>query len=360
MFIDLSTQIYSRHELKRKGFTMKRRRSALSACLVASSFFVLACNKEQPLGADADLAKEVSLEKDFGGFTASDEAPMFSDEEVLAESGEDESVIDPVNYDAATNLAAAAGFKAYVVRVAWGLLEGDSTATEVIDWSGSVRVSRGVLAVLKVIRFEREQGDHLQLPRTGRQELAFTSHTRTHYDGLALLIVDHDTANGTGELTIQAGGYARMFTFEELDSLNVVEPVGANGGNAASIISGSKEARPFVGGFLAGRWLKTDDRGGEFHGRWINGNGTNAGSLRGIWGVRRNGENVFFGKYVGMNGEFGGLLAGHWNYNDDHGGVFEGRWFNRDREESGKVAGHFKLGRDDGRGFFHGRWFKRG
>ena len=334
---------------------------AFTACLAMSCWFMLACDKQSPVASNPELGgDEVSLEKDFGGYTNSDEAPNFGDEEVMAEAGEDENVSDPLSLEAAANLTAA-GLKAYEVRLTWGLLEGDSTATDVIDWSGSIGVSRGVLAVLKVIRFERSQGDHLQVPRTSRKELAFASHTQMQYDGLLLLIVDRDTTNTPGELKIQAGSYSRTFTFEELDSLNVVEPVGPNA-NAVSIISRSKAARPFAGGFLAGRWMKTNERGGEFHGRWINSEGTNAGSLRGIWGLRRNGEKVFFGKYVGLNGEFGGVIAGHWRYDrDERGGVFEGKWFNRDRQENGTLAGHFKLGRPgDGRGFFHGRWFQRG
>jgi len=339
---------------------MKRRMLALAVSLAMSILGLVACNKDQPLATDtAASGVEGSLENDFGGYTSADEAPMFSDTEIIAESAEDEAVNEPVS--AAVSSDAAAGAKAYEVRIAWGLLEGDSTATEVVDWSGRVSVSRGVLAALRVIRFESGQGDGLELPRTSRKELGFISHTKTHYDGLLLLIVDRDSTNTPGELSIQAGNYTRTFAFANLDSLNLIDPVGPED-NAVSIISRSHEVRPFAGGFLAGRWVKTEAHAGSFHGRWINSTGTNAGALRGIWGVRRNGEQVFFGKFIGLNGEFGGLLAGNWRYDrSEHAGVFAGKWYDRNRQASGTLSGHFELGETGmGRGFFQGRWFKRG
>jgi hypothetical protein len=341
---------------------MKRAMLALSTALAMVSFFLLACNKEQPLERSIGLTdgEEVSLEKDFGGYTTRDEAPMFSDEKVMAESAEDEDASDPLSLEAATNLALATGVKAYQVRVTWGLLAGDATAKTLLDWSGRVSVSRGVMEVLKVISFEEEwQNDRLQLPRTSRTELGFTSHTDTYYDGLVLLIVDHEPGATPGEFTVQSGSYARTFTFEELASLNSIEAVGANG-HEVSIISRIRGAKAFDGGFLTGRWVRKDDRCGKFYGRWINSEGANAGSLRGIWGVGRNGEQVFFGKCIGLNGEFAGRLTGRWRYesDDDDIGSFEGSWFDSEGQESGLLAGHFKIDNDDDDcGFFNGRWF---
>ncbi|MGH7493227.1 MAG: hypothetical protein ACREOO_12670 [bacterium] len=340
---------------------MKRGVLSLTVCLAMAGFLMSACDKEQPIQTNIALKSDegISLEKDFGGYTTSDEAPMFGDEVVLAESREDGTVNDPVSQEAATNPAVTETITAYEVRVTWGLLEGDSTAKELLDWSGKVSVSRGVLAVLKVVRFESElQGDRVHLPRTSSTELAFTSYADTHYDGLLLLIVDNDLGNSPGQFTVQTGSYSRTFTFDELALLNVVEPVGPNG-HAVSIVSRIRGAKAFAGGFLSGRWVQNDDRSGEFRGRWIDSEGTTAGSVRGIWGERRNGEKLFFGKYIGLNGGFSGLLAGDWRYNgDDDAGVFEGIWFDSDLQKSGVVAGNFKLGRsEDCDGFFNGRWF---
>ena len=340
---------------------MKRNLLAVIACLAASVFLMQAFDTEQPLGPGSirDAGGALSLEKDFGGFTTADEAVLFGDEELRAEFHEDANVNDPLSLATATDLSSSAGSKSIEVRIVWGMLAGDPNAKELIDWSGKVSVTRGVLAVQKTIRFESElQGDRLHLPRTSAQELAFTSHADTHFDGLLLLIVDQDPGGAPGEFTLQAGEYSRTLTFDELAPLNIVEPVGPNA-NAVSIIGRRRGVQAVNGGFLAGRWLKSDDEGGRYFGRWINNEGENAGAVRGIWGVRRNGERVFYGKLIGMNGEFGGLLGGHWSYDGDESGVFEGKWYNFNLEENGVLAGHFQLGasRKDC-GFFDGRWFK--
>ena len=332
----------------------------LSGLAVFSMLVLTACNKDQPTSASDDLSSsdEISLEKEFGGYTASDEMPAFGDDALLEESAEDVEVSDPVSEQAALQAESGdATLKAYVLRIKWGLLQGDSTATEVVEWSGSASINKGTLAVLKTIAFESE--DAVQLPRTSRHEVSFTSFTRPHLDGLVLLIIDNDTTEVEGQFTLIAGAYSRTFLYSVLDSMEVLDPVGSNG-HEVSIVSRSREVKPFDGGFLAGRWIKLDDRSGEFHGRWINSLGTNAGHLRGIWGVRRNGQHVFFGKYISLNGEFGGLLRGEWGYTrGEQAGWFAGKWHDQSLNQTGELRGHFKTGRpDDGRGFFHGRWFK--
>lgn len=331
--------------------------------LVLSGFMLTACNKENPMGTEItpDDQSAISLEKEFGGYSTTDEDPMFNDDNVIAASLEDENANDLMSAGDLQFLNAANGPKAYAVRVTWGLLQGDSTATEVVDWSGSAVVNKGVLTVLRTINFERNQGDRLTLPRTSRKEVSFTSQTRPYVDGLLLIIIDKDTSNTAGTLTLTLGSYTRTLNFSELDSAEIVEPVGANG-HAVSIISHSKEVREFNGGFLAGRWVRKNEKGGEFYGKWISSEGTNAGSVKGIWGARNNGENVFFGKYISGNGQFSGLLRGTYQFNNaGNGGTFEGKWFNRQRQEAGTLQGHFRLGRpNDGKGFFHGRWEKNG
>ncbi|NUO82049.1 hypothetical protein HUU05_18405 [candidate division KSB1 bacterium] len=330
--------------------------------MAVSSLLLTACNKENPTGSEVNLDDQTaaSLEKDFGGYTTSDEAPLFNDEDVLSESLEDVDANDAISADEIRMFNPGAGMKGYVLRITWGLLQGDSSAAEVVDWSGNASVNRGVLAVLRTINFEPGAGDRLTFPRQSRKELGFTSQTRPYLDGLLLMIIDKDTSATEGEFTLTLGtNYTRTFRFGELDSLDAVESVGANG-HAVSIVSRSKEVREFSGGFLAGRWVRTNEQGGEFYGRWINSAGTNSGSLKGIWGVRRNGNQVFVGKYINSTGQFGGLLRGIWQFNGArNGGWFEGKWFDRALQETGTLQGHFRLGRpNDGKGFFHGRWEK--
>ena len=320
---------------------------------VVSAFLLTSCSKDQPIGPQLDGA-QTSLEQAFGGFNSNDELPGFGDANLISEANEDVDVAD--SFNSLGKSAEANGVKSYVVRLAWGKLEGDSTATAVKDWSGFVEVNKGALAVLKTVRFERD--DRIKLPRDSRKKVEFVSHTQTSYDGIVITIIDNDSsaANVAGRLSLTLGDFSRTLNFSELDSLDLVEPAGE--GYEVSIISRGKEVVPFNGGFLAGRWVKENPHGGFFKGRWINSLGTHAGFVRGIWGVNRSGEKVFFGKYISVNGEFKGLLRGRWEYNrNDEHGVFRGEWFNREHQVKGTLAGHFRTGRPgSGRGYFHGRW----
>ena len=323
-------------------------------------FLVTACSNDQLISPDDNPGEveEVSLEKEFGGYTTNDEQIAFGDAEIMEEFGEDAQVFDAISDDPETvDDLNSDRVEAYYLRITWGLLEGDSTATEVIDFSGSVEINKGTLVLLRKIRFEDR--DFIHLPRESRQKIEFTSFTRPHFDGIAIAVINNDTTKEDieGTLTVNTGSYSKVLTFSELDSLDLIESVG-DGGHEVSIVSRYKEIMPFAGGFLSGRWVKTRPNGGIFKGRWINSLATNAGHLHGIWGINRRGEKVFFGKYISLSGRFQGLLAGEWeNTRDEDGGVFKGRWVNRALTTVGTLKGHYKTGRQgDRRGFFHGRW----
>ncbi len=340
---------------------------SLSSVLVLLAMLVFsACSNNEQLTAPGEESGEeaLSLEKEFGGYESNDETSAFGDSEIADEFGEDEIVVDSYATDAAVTdvldpaIAARDGVNACFVRVTWGLLEGDSTATDVINWDGSAQVSKGTLVVLRKIRFEGN--DAIILPRTDRQLVEFTSYTKPHFDGLLLAIIKNDSTDEEGTFTFTAGDYSKTLTFSELDSLDLIEPVGALG-HEVSIISRCKEVVPFGGGFIAGRWVKTREHGGILKGRWMSGDGAHAGHLRGIWGITDNGSHVFKGKMIDINGNFRALMAGHWGYdrNDNIGG-FRGRIVSRSRDTIGIVQGHFKTGRaGSDRGFFQGR-FKLG
>ncbi|MFQ5649532.1 MAG: hypothetical protein ACE5IY_06280 [bacterium] len=344
---------------------MKKMFSFLFVPTLAAILALTACsNSDQLTDPGETLAGEekLTLEEEFGGFDTSDEPVAFGESDMLDAFPEDEDAGDAYAEDAqvvaalsATDLSDSTKIKAYFLRITYGLLEGDSTATEVVDWSGSAEVSKGTLVVLKTIRFERN--DAIKFPRDSRKIVEFISQTKNHFDGLVLAIIDNDSTDEEGTFSFNAGGYTKVLTFSELDSLELLEPVGS-GGHEVSILARSKEYTPFAGGFLAGRWIKTARHGGHFRGRWINSIGTNAGHLKGIWGITRAGNKVFKGKYISLNGEFRGLLAGEWDYEDDEkGGFFRGRWVDRAHETVGRLRGKFKTGRaGDGRGFFHGRY----
>jgi len=330
--------------------------------LFAMLVFSACSNNEQLTSPGEEIGEEaVSLEKEFGGYESNDETTAFGDSEIADEFGEDEVVADAFATDTditdALNPGTAAvdGVKACFVRITWGLLEGDSTATDGINWNGSAQVSKGTLVVLRKIRFE--DNDSIVLPRTDRQLVEFISDTKSHFDGLLLAIIDNDSTDEEGTFTFTAGDYSKTLTFSELDSLELIEPVGALG-HEVSIISRCKAVVPFGGGFMAGRWVKTREQGGIFKGRFMSGDGAHAGHLRGIWGITDNGDPVFKGKMIDMNGNFRALIAGQWGYDrDSEVGSFRGRIVDRSRDTIGSVKGHFKTGRaGSDRGYFQGRF----
>ncbi|MGH7598045.1 MAG: hypothetical protein ACREOI_16970 [bacterium] len=228
---------------------MKRILFLFLLCMAAMVFLLTACSNDQPAGPELD-AEQSSLDEAYGGLTTSDELPGFGDADLINAANEDVDVADPFN--SLGKSAEVAGIKTYVVRLAWGKLEGDSTATAVVDWSGFAEVNKGTLAVLKTIRFENN--DRIQLPRASRQRVEFVSQTQTSYDGMVIAIIDNDSGSTAGTLTLTAGSYSRTLSFSEMDSLDLVEPVGE--GDEVSIVSRAKEVTPFDGGFLAGRWIK--------------------------------------------------------------------------------------------------------
>lgn len=342
---------------------MKKYFSLLWISALVAMFAFSACTTNEQLTSPDEGEEELSLDKEFGGFEPTDEASAFGDSEMADEFGDDTDVADTYAADAGmTDILNPAnpadGVEACFLRITWGLLEGDSTATDVIDWSGSAQVSKGTLLVLKKIKFEGN--DSIVRPRESRQLVEFNSQTKPHFDGLLLAIVNKDSSDEEGTFTFTAGDFSITLGFSELDSLELLESVGSLG-HQVSIISRCKEVVPFGGGFLAGRWVKTRPHGGIMKGHFMSGNGAHAGHVRGIWGINRNGKNVFKGKMIDVHGNFRALMAGHWGYDrgSDVGG-FRGRIVNRQRDTIGIVKGHFKTGRPGSRhGFFHGR-FKLG
>lgn len=314
------------------------------------------CSKETPTDP-TDGGEVTELDQPYGGFSTSDELPAFGDPLMSVDFEDDENVTDPISLEPSfVNAIDSATVNAYFIRITWGLLEFDSTATNSVNWDGSATVTRGTLGIMKRILFE--PNDKIILPRPDRKTIGWTSETITHFDGIALVIIDRDTSSAEGQLTITTPLYSKTFSYSELDSMDVIETVTAEG-HQVSIQAFNKQVIPFGGGFLEGRWIKTRKHGGIFQGRWITRIGTRAGHLKGIWGIDRDGKKVFFGKYISLNGQFGGLLAGNWGYTDNSEAIgwFSGRWMNRDKTTIGLLRGHWKTREGSLRnGFFHGKW----
>jgi hypothetical protein len=309
------------------------------------------CSKQSP---DEPKTEIESIDQEDGGFTTSQE-PV--DDYLVADFGADEDAEagDLSKDPSIASLLDSTGLKVYYLRLTWGMLEWDSTATTITDWSGAATITRGKLVLLRTIRFESGE-DWIVRPRTSQQELAWVSKTLYHFDGVRIAIIDKDTTDTPGTLTINMGPYSNTFTFAELDSMNAVVDVDA-AGNQFSIVSRGREIVALAGGFLEGRWVKEENRdGGRFWGKWVQSNGDHAGYVKGIWGVNRQGNQVIFGKYFSKTGAFKGLLRGEWGYDNVTlgKGWFKGVWLNERRANIGTLIGTFNT--KDDKGFFQGHW----
>jgi hypothetical protein len=332
----------------------------ISAMIILFGFFVNGCIFEsvKKINNDNTQAQVPNLEDEFGGYKVTDEVPGFGDPEILDEFGEDQEVADLLSQD--PQIASDMGNPAidvYFLRITWGMLEGDSSAVNVIDWSGSATINQGTLVLLKTIRFEPE--DYIHRPRPDRQTLEWTSYTRPHFDGICIAIVipPNDTSSAEGSFTFITSPFTGTFSFSELESIDVVYSVDAYG-NEISFVGHKKQLTPCGGGFLEGRWIPTQPDQGKFFGKWINQDGILAGHLKGHWGIKKNGEKVLFGKYISIGGEFKGLLRGRWGFEGDgEGGWFFGHWHDRHHRPQGIFKGHWRAGDEVNRkGFFNGVW----
>ncbi|MCK4816784.1 hypothetical protein KA005_13520, partial [bacterium] len=167
-------------------------------------FFVGGCifDSTKKINNDNTELEIPDLEDEFGGFKPTSEAPGFGDPEILSEFGEDEDVADLLSTDpqVAADIEVSL-VEVYFLRITWGQLEWDTTATTVMDWSGAAQIDKGTLVLLRTIRFE--PGDYIHRPRPDRRTLEWTSFTQPHFDAIyiAIVVPPDDTTSGEGNLT---------------------------------------------------------------------------------------------------------------------------------------------------------------
>ena len=337
----------------------------------------------------------VDLDSPTGGFTETDEAPLFNDPETFMAleegEGEDCDYKDPLcNEEHVRNMERRFGVRIYRFRALWGRMVravDDSTVTDccVVDWSGGMKLEGGVIVIERVLRFEADD----EIVRTGPNTIRWKSQTCPHVDGIQVRLIvppvpdpDSTTAQpGTPDveipqpkLTIVAGPYERTFTMEELEALELLEPVDRCNNYMAI---GSHRILPGCpSGYMLGKWMDAEEpdtlyndetgelRGilmGHFKGIWVSERGWAVGHLRGIYGVNSAGEYKFFGKYVNPKGEFMGILAGDYGLNPtftdtplNDMGWFEGLWYGRNHGVKGRLKGEWVTA--EGLGYFKGVW----
>ena len=358
---------------------LKRTILPLLASLVL--IWAIGCS-DNPLQADGDTP---SLSEEFGGYTATAEAPGFGDTELIETEREEEVVDDPIltsppMQELINNVEAGM----FHFRAVWGRIPGDVTVTEETDWTGSLTVTRGGLVVRRLIRFELNQDYYL--PRTQRELVEWISITTIYNDGIAVdilvpplpLVVDTTyIIDGTDTtlvidtlaadpvtLTFETGPYTRTFTLDELATLD--EVVTLDDGNKVAFHGLQMFRQACPRGILTGHWGYDEEGNGVYRGLWFSNLGYLGGYLRGHYGTDEQGNNVFYGKWIDRAGNFKGFLKGTWGYqpwvtNDDiarrrPGGWFAGRIFDSGRNAIGGLSGRYGAASHVRGGWFQGRW----
>ncbi len=325
------------------------------------------------IGGDNSI-DEIDLNQEYGGLAFTDEAPAFGDELLLAETLEMEQALvteddEDAVLDEEPDMRDHPRLKRTVVRILWGQLDGRPENADpslavnderpdlpIIDWSGGLSVSDGVVALKRTILFERRT-DHL-LPRLDRQSLAWVSFTRPHIDGILICILQRPDSNGVyadGELQFRTEAFSATIPFAELDGLDRTVSID-DFGNAISFEA--KLADEYCpNGMMRGYWVNLPgENGGFFRGHWVGAHGRVNGHVLGRWGVNDEGQRVFAGKIIGRNGECRGLMRGGWEPREDGGGVFFGHWAAKFGRIEGELRGEYKSSEYAGLGFFRAGW----
>ena len=392
----IAERIHGQGHTKRETIMKNLRILGLLTLLGLIILGAAGCSETPGVTETADIAvddyDQMDMSKANGGLTATDEAENFDDAyyEDTAYLYADADAEDPMDEVEPALADEVANYedelvnsdpddptrpRITVVRLLWGQLDGlvDDIDDDInaLDWSGMLRVDRGIAVARRVILFERPW-DSLVRPRIDRHTVAWFSHTGPHYDGLVIQIIEppvEPEPDGTLPEPIMLHLVTPQITLDipldEVAGLDETYPVDELG-NALSF-EGFRltDVDLCPKGFLSGIWVadpQYDEDGtlianGYFKGRWMTIWGRVKGLLRGRYGVDDMGENVFFGKYVSRNGQFRGLLSGTYGPGPSEGhGFFEGQWINAAETVEGVLGGQYMQIPDRPGGFFAGRW----
>lgn len=310
------------------------------------------------VAGEVDTDEEVAaiaeaLERENGGFDMTDEAPAFGEPGIMDDATlPQEDIVNPYLEDLEVQqLQQAPDAVVFQTVVLWGQFPGDFQMEQARNWSGVLHVNRGAMLVRTTLAFEGPT-DNL-LPRPDPQTVAFSSATRPHHDGLRLTIIDPEPLSPE----------PLQLTYATSDGPVVSLPmVALVDGPIHHVVDGLDNRvvamavpQPLdlcAQGMLGGHWRELAPGRGKFRGPVVDPLGEPIGHVRGIYGVRSDGDQVFFGKYINRDGHFMGIFAGR--YADER---FEGRWLQR-AGDVGVMGGQFRdaiPGPESG-GHFLGHW----
>lgn len=346
----------------------------ISAFIFITAVFLFGGCSDNSTSSSEDLGS-LNFEDPFGGYLSIDEAPGFGDSEILSLFPEpDLASKDLNNFQSLRSVEDDPEILVYAFRASWGMLEYDSTVTQITDWSGSLVSPDGFIKVVHKIYFENLT-DHFVRPREDAHTLEWVSYTTVHQDGFLAFIYFRPEIDPTlTEITFTAGTYTRTFMLSEMDSLMEIVDVD-NLGNQIAFTTRKLERLECEQGIMEGRWIKTGLHNGHFFGRYLSRDGLFLGHVRGHWGIRGHDDKIFFGKWINKFGHFSGLIKGQWDYDfstdvSESCGEFHGNFFDSDKIKLGTLSGRWvshhrgsmpNSGTTDkvpnkARGFFHSWW----
>jgi hypothetical protein len=283
------------------------------------------------------------LEQVNGGFDTADEAPEFA-----AAAEFDAADIEPDTAVADTTMApdpsSAGGPDMLVV---WGKMPADPDETAKHDWTGSLTLSSGALAVQRTIAFE-DKTDAV-LPRTSPGAVSFTSVTRPFVDGLALRVFEPSASAVPPTLTYAPADGSASIVFD-LGQL-VAGPIVVDTADGDKMVAiGIHRDDTCHHGFMRGRWHAISANLGAYLGRVTDRAGATIGHVRGIYGQKQDGTPVMYGKFIDTAGKFVGIIAGKYENGD-----YQAHWIDR-AGDHGRLHGHYFEATGAERGGFIGRW----
>jgi len=331
----------------RRTNTMKTSRTQFLSTTIALGLVLAAgCNAADiPEDEDPDFI-EASVEDEFGGFDMEDEAPMFGDAAIFDEldlNDTETAITDDFASDAEV-LAVTDAADAVVDDVL--VLVGDGELDQ--DYELDASVDGGILIATSGIRIA---GRDAITRRTDNRRIIAALRTRRHLAGLRLRLAARADNAASRTLRLRINGVDHDIDVDRLLDAPESRDLSADGDRVV-VVARRRPVDTCDHGFMRGQWLQMGRGFGALRARVSNSDGEGIGHLRGLYGVRRNGERVFFGKYINRAGQFKGIFAG--KYRNGH---FAGRWLARGGDH-GVLGGRYRETRPGVRhgGALAGRW----
>ena len=306
-----------------------------SLCALTSLALLAACGDSATEVVDEQPTAVAALERSYGGIDTADESPQFADPSVQAEDAMDAEV--PLGDDPSDDRAPIG---AVIITLRYGDLANGrpSTATTADGaWRFRVAVDGGAFARGKVFA---EPDETPNLTRLAPGVVTWTSTTPAgDHDGAKFAAVLGPDARG---VTIVTAGADIAIPLRALDGHESVQR--ADAGllyvRTYRVVRDGDGPDLCRGGTMRGRASGLNDDGvGRIAAVVRNHEGDTIGHLRGVYGVRDNGNQVFFAKLIGRGGEFMARARGVFERVDDGTIAVAARFHSQTGDAVGVIQG---------------------